>query len=151
MSKIAIIQGVNISEVGTREVGVYGIVAMDEYQKRLAEKYPDSLSFYTSDIEGELVKHIKEAAKSHDAIVINPGAYTHTSVAIADALRMAALPAVEVHLSQVWAREPYRSKSYIAECCITSISGAGLQGYELAILYLTQKINPSEESPGLLL
>ncbi len=151
MSKIAIIQGVNISEVGAREVGVYGNVLMGDYQMRLEEKYPGVLSFYTSDIEGELVHHIKEAAKSHDAIIINPGAYTHSSVAIADAMRVSALPAVEVHLSQVWAREPYRSKSYIAECCMASISGAGLQGYELAILYLTQKINPSEESPGLLL
>ncbi len=149
--KIAIIQGVNLSEVGAREVGVYGTVSLLEYESKLAEKYPEVLSFFHSDIEGQLVQLIKESAQCHQGIIINPGAYTHTSVAIADALRLVALPSVEVHLSQVFAREPYRRKSYIAEVCDASISGAGLQGYELALQFLSQKINPDEDSSGLLL
>ncbi len=149
--KIAIIQGVNISEVGTREVGVYGTVPLEEYESRLKKKYGNLLSFYHSDIEGELVEGIRDLGHTHEAIIINPGAYTHSSVAIADALRAVSIPSVEVHLSQVFAREPYRRKSHIAEVCIVSISGAGLEGYELAIQFLLKKINPDEDSPGLLL
>ncbi len=148
---IAFIQGVNLKEVGAREVGVYGTVSLLEYEKKLSQKYPGKLSFHHTDIEGELVKLIKKTSEKHDAIIINPGAYTHTSVAIADAIRLVALPTVEVHLSQVFARQPYRAKSYIAEVCEASFSGAGLQGYELALLYLLQKNNPDEESSGFLL
>ncbi len=137
--KIAIIQGVNISHVGTRQSDIYGTISMDTYQDRLAQKYPEQLGFYHSDIEGELVDLIHRVSSDHDAIIINPGAYTHTSVAMADALRSVNTPAVEVHISQVMAREPYRRRSYIAEVCIASISGMGLYGYDAAIQFLLQR------------
>lgn len=136
--KIAIINGVNLGAVGTRETDIYGSESFTEYEKNLQEKFADEITFYQSDIEGEIVEYIAQAARDSDAIIINPGAYTHSSVAIADALRAARVPAVEVHISQVMAREPYRRRSYVAEVCRVSISGMGLYGYESAVGYLLQ-------------
>ncbi len=137
--KIAIIQGVNIRSVGSRQPEIYGTRSMEDEQKGLEQSYPDLLSFLYSEDEGELVQIIQRAGQQHDAIIINPGAYTHTSVAIADALRAVGLPAVEVHISQVYSREPYRRRSYIAEVCQASISGMGLYGYRAAIDYILHR------------
>ncbi len=134
--KIAIIQGANLAEVGHREPEIYGETSWQEYQSELDRRYSAELDWYQSDVEGELVQIIKREGQTHDALILNPGAYTHSSVAIADALRMQSVPCVEVHLSQVMAREPYRRRSYIAEICEVSISGAGWYGYDLAIQYL---------------
>lgn len=136
MSRIAIIQGVNINQIGSREREIYGSTDIFDFQKKLEEEFEGILHFYYSNIEGDLVNFILSEKAVGGSIIINPGAYTHSSIAIADALRQVKAKKVEVHISQVFAREPYRKRSVVSESCDVSISGMGLAGYRHAILYL---------------
>tara|TARA_Y100001970_G_scaffold243807_2_gene309396 strand:- start:1645 stop:2091 length:447 start_codon:yes stop_codon:yes gene_type:complete len=135
--KILIINGPNLNLLGNRETDIYGSETLDDLKLR-CNKRGDSLSisidFRQSNHEGELVEWIQEAEKlSYSGIIINAGAYTHTSIAILDALRSIKKPIIEVHLSNIYKREDYRSRSYVSECADAIICGCGTIGYELAI------------------
>lgn len=131
--KILIINGVNLGVLGSREVDVYGNISFDTYLEQLRAQFPDcQIDFFQSDRVEDLVGKILEG-KSYQGIILNPGAYTHTSIVLADAVKAVPTPVVEVHISNLFAREQYRKKSCISGCCSGFISGFGLQGYALAI------------------
>lgn len=137
--RILVLNGPNINMLGIREPGIYGKNTFSdllELLNRTAAEEHIELEQYQSNHEGCLVDKIQEAYGKFDGIVINPAAYTHTSVAILDALKAVAIPAVEVHISDVDAREPFRQISYAGLACCKTIKGHGLEGYREAILYL---------------
>ena len=137
--KILVIHGPNINLLGKREPETYGVLTMDEINSKLkaiAAKNQIELSFFQSNIEGELVNQIQDS-DSFDGIIINPAAYTHTSVAIRDALAAIKIPAVEVHISNIYKREEFRHKSLTAAVVRGQICGFGAQSYELALLSFT--------------
>ncbi len=145
---LAIINGPNLNLIGTREPEIYGSQTLDEFFAILRKRYPQvSLSVYQNNVEGELINLIHHCRQGVDGIIINPGAYTHTSVALADALAAVAVPAIEVHISNVLAREDFRKTSYIASRCRGSISGLGLEGYALAIEYFLRQQASAPEAP----
>ena len=132
--KILIINGPNLNLLGRREPSVYGDESFDSYFKNLENKYPDVLlEYFQSNCEGEIITRIQQAGFSCDGIVLNAGGYTHTSIAIADAIRAVTAPVVELHISNVYAREPFRHTSMLAPACRGCICGFGLKGYDLAI------------------
>ena len=132
--KIMIINGPNLNLLGKREPDVYGSVSFDEYITELREKNAgDDIHYFQSNVEGELINKLHESGFSFDGIIINAGAYTHTSVAIADAVAAITAPVVEVHISNIFAREDYRHVSYLGRHCVGSISGFGLKSYEMAV------------------
>lgn len=134
MLKIAIINGPNLNLLGKREVEIYGSTSFEDYFNQLKQKYNKiELVYFQSNIEGELINKIQEFGFSYDSIILNAGAFTHTSIAIADAVAAIKTPVIEVHISNIFAREDYRHVSYIGKHCIGSISGFGLKSYELAI------------------
>lgn len=134
MKRILIINGPNLNLLGKREPGVYGNQSFDEYFQVLKEKYPDAgLEYFQSNHEGALIDKIHETGFSYDGIVLNAGAYTHTSVAIADAIRAVTTPVVEVHISNIHKREAFRHHSFLSEACKGCIVGFGLDSYRLAI------------------
>lgn len=134
MLKIAIINGPNLNLLGIREKEIYGSSSFEDYFKTLQQKFPTiDLSYYQSNIEGELINKLHEIGFTYDAIILNAGAYTHTSIAIADAVAGIKTPVIEVHISNIFAREDYRHVSYLGKHCKGSISGFGLNGYEMAI------------------
>ena len=135
MLKIAIINGPNLNLLGIREKEVYGTESFESYFKTLTEKFPDvaSIDYFQSNVEGELINRLQEIGFSYDGIILNAGAYTHTSIAIADAVAAIKTPVVEVHISNIFAREDYRHVSYLGKYCKGSISGFGLAGYEMAV------------------
>jgi 3-dehydroquinate dehydratase-2 len=133
---IAVLHGPNLNLLGTREPEVYGTVTLAEIDARLVERAKRrgaTVECFQSNHEGELVQRIHDVRARAQAIVINPGAYTHTSVAIADALRAVGLPAVEVHLSNLHKREPFRRRSLTAPACVGTIAGFGARSYELGL------------------
>ena len=137
--KILVLNGPNINMLGIREPGIYGKQTFSDLLTLLqqtAEEENVAVDQYQSNHEGCLVDKIQEALGKYDGIVINPAAYTHTSVAILDALKAVSIPAVEVHISNVDAREPFRQISYAAMACVHTIKGQGLDGYRQAIVYL---------------
>lgn len=137
--KILVLNGPNINMLGIREPGIYGKNTFSDLLRLLEETAKaENLEImqYQSNHEGDLVDKIQWAYGNMDGIVINPAAYTHTSVAILDALKAVSLPAVEVHISDVDAREPFRQISYAGMACVKTIKGQGLEGYRQAILYL---------------
>ncbi len=135
--KIAIINGPNLNLLGKREPEIYGNKNFEQYFKDLQDKFSEiELSYYQSNVEGELINKIQEYGFEYDGIIINPGGYTHTSVAIGDAIAAITAPVVEVHISNVAAREEFRKISHVSAKCKGTISGLGLKGYELAILSL---------------
>ena len=139
--KILVINGPNINMLGIREPGIYGKNTFADLLKLLedtAEKEGLEIQQFQSNHEGAIVDKIQEAFGNFDGIVINPAAYTHTSVAILDALKAVSIPAVEVHISDVDAREPFRQISYAGMACVKTIKGHGLEGYREAILYLKE-------------
>lgn len=137
--KIAIINGPNLNLLGKRETGIYGEVPFDTYFTSLQNKYPGvSLHYYQSNVEGELVNELQRVGYEYDGIILNPAAYTHTSVAIGDAIAAIKAPVVEVHISNVHAREDFRKLSHVSGKSAGSIFGLGLKGYELALLYLLE-------------
>jgi 3-dehydroquinate dehydratase-2 len=140
MKKILILNGPNLNLLGKREPEIYGSQTFEQYFETLKPLFPDTELFYfQSNHEGALIDKIHEVGFSFDGIVINAGAYTHTSVALADALSAIKTPAVEVHISNIHAREAFRHHSYLTAKCKGMICGLGLKGYELAIRYFTEK------------
>ena len=134
--RIIIINGPNLNLLGLREPGVYGQTSFEEFFTGLQEKYPEiALSFFQSNHEGALIDKIHEVGFTYDGIILNAGAYTHTSVALADAIAAIRTPVVEVHISNIFAREPFRHHSFPAPKCVGTIAGLGLKGYALAIEY----------------
>ena len=122
--------------LGKREPEIYGSRSFEDYFETLVQKYPDSeLSYYQSNVEGELVNKLHEVGFEHDAILINAGAYTHTSVALSDAIAGITSPVLEVHISNIYKRETFRHKSIISKECVGMIAGLGLKGYELGLNY----------------
>lgn len=139
MKRIEIINGPNLNLTGRREPEVYGTTTMEDCVAQLRQAFPDvEIGYYQSNVEGELISHIQQAGFSADGLVVNLGGYSHTSVALRDALLAVPAPKVEVHLSNIFAREDYRHHSYITSACRGMICGLGLQGYELAIRSLLQ-------------
>lgn len=133
--KISIINGPNLNLLGKREPEVYGSQTFEDYFKTLKEKYPQiELSYYQSNIEGELIDKIQEFGFSYDGIILNAGAYTHTSIGIGDAIKGITTPVVEVHISNTFSRESFRHQSYISGNAKGVILGFGMRSYELALL-----------------
>ena len=131
--RIAIINGVNLGCLGTREVNIYGTQTFEEYFKELERMFPDvELTYFQSDKIEELVDALRKG-QNCDGIILNPGAYTHTAIVLADTIKSISTPVIEVHISNLFGRELYRRRSVIAAHCAGFISGFGLQGYALAI------------------
>ena len=142
--KILVINGPNINMLGIREKNIYGAQTYENllaYIKDYCEKENVEVSFYQSNHEGDLVDKIQEAYGVFDGIVINPAAYTHTSVAILDALKAVSIPAVEVHISNIYEREEFRHVSYPSLVCVKSIYGKGFDGYCEAITFLKENFS----------
>ena len=138
MKKIAIINGCNLNLLGTREPEKYGKTTLADVEKQLkldAQKFGFELQFKQSNHEGELIDFIHGLRNAVDGIIINPGAFTHTSIALRDALLAVAIPFVEVHISNVYQRETFRQHSYFSDIAIGHIVGLGVKGYSLALQY----------------
>jgi 3-dehydroquinate dehydratase-2 len=134
--KIAIVNGPNLNLLGKREVDIYGSESFDSYFEKLKAAFPSiEFSYFQSNIEGELVNELQRVGFSYDGIILNPAAYTHTSVAIGDAIAAIKTPLVEVHISNIFGREDFRKLSYISGKAVGVISGLGLKGYNLALQY----------------
>jgi len=133
---IVIINGPNLNLLGTREPDVYGSQTFEQYYDGLQRKYPAiTFSYFQSNVEGELIDELQRAGMSCDGIIMNPGGYTHTSVAIGDAIAAIKAPVIEVHISNVHAREEFRRISHVSAKARGSIVGLGLKGYELAVQF----------------
>lgn len=142
MRKILVIHGPNLNLLGTRKVSVYGKTSLNAINKELkaqAAKKKVGIEFFQSNHEGEIVDRIQKAKKGVSAIIINPAAYTHTSVAIRDAIEASKVPAIEVHLSNIYAREEFRHHSLIAGACVGQIAGFGKKSYALALEVALEK------------
>ena len=138
--KCIVINGPNLNLLGVREPTIYGSEGFDSYFAELQRQFPDvTLDYFQSNHEGELVSKLQEVGFSYDGIVLNAAAYTHTSVAIADAVAAITAPVVEVHISNVYAREPFRHHSYLSPHAAGVIVGCGLDGYRLGVEFLTNK------------
>ena len=132
--KIQIINGPNLNLLGVREPGIYGSESFEAFLPQLQAKYPDvQIDYYQSNVEGELINKMQEVGFDYDGIVLNAGAYTHTSVALHDCIRSLKCPVIEVHISNVHQREEFRHKSLISAACKGVICGFGLDSYRLAI------------------
>ncbi|HEU4574874.1 MAG TPA: type II 3-dehydroquinate dehydratase [Chitinophagaceae bacterium] len=132
--KIAIINGPNLNLLGQREPGIYGTQSFATYFEELKKRYPAvSFSFFQSNVEGELINELQRVGFGYDGIIMNPGGYTHTSVAIGDAIAAIKTPVIEVHISNVHAREDFRKLSHVSAQSAGTIAGLGLKGYELAL------------------
>ena len=140
--KIQIINGPNLNLLGTREPGIYGQMSFEQYLPQLQARYPDfEISYYQSNVEGELINKMQEVGFSFDGIVLNAGAYTHTSVALHDCIRSLKCPVIEVHISNVHQREPFRHQSMISSACKGVVCGFGLDSYRLAIEGLKEGVS----------
>jgi 3-dehydroquinate dehydratase-2 len=138
--KIAIINGPNLNLLGTREPDIYGNLSFTEYLKKLQGKYQHlGIEYFQSNVEGELINYLHQAAENCQGIILNAGAYTHTSVAIADAVAAIKTPVIEVHISNTYAREEFRHRSYIAPKAAGVIVGFGFESYRLALDYFTRE------------
>ncbi|MCB9257387.1 MAG: type II 3-dehydroquinate dehydratase [Chitinophagales bacterium] len=135
MKKIQIINGPNLNLLGKRETDIYGTESFEDFYEDLKQIYNSDvqLAYYQSNVEGELVNKIQEVGFSFDGIILNAGAYTHTSIAIRDAISAIKVPVIEVHLSNVYAREEFRHQSMISGVCKGLIAGFGLESYVLAL------------------
>ena len=137
--RIAIINGPNLNLLGKRETDIYGNQPFEKYLEELKGKFPQvSFTYFQSNVEGELINELQRVGFEVDGIIINPGGYTHTSVAIGDAIAAIKTPVVEVHISNVHAREDFRKLSHVSGKSVGSIFGLGLKGYELAVQYFMQ-------------
>jgi 3-dehydroquinate dehydratase-2 len=139
--KLIIVNGPNLNLLGIREKEIYGGTSFEEYFQTIKNKFSNiDLEFFQSNHEGELIEKIQEIGFSYDGIIINAGGFTHTSVALRDAIASVETPAIEVHISNILTREEFRKKSFLSDVCKGIISGLGLKGYEFAIDYfLSQK------------
>jgi len=134
---ILIINGPNLNLLGKREPDIYGHQSFDDFFKELGSEFPThKIDYYQTNHEGSIIDKLQEADNQYDAVVLNPAAYTHTSIAIADCIKAIDVPVVEVHISDITKREAYRQKSFITEVAVHTIMGQGLNGYALAIEWL---------------
>lgn len=134
MKKILIINGPNLNLLGKREPTIYGSASFEDYLHSLRDQYPEcDIAYYQSNVEGELINKIHEVGFGYDGIILNAGAYTHTSIALHDAIKAVTTPVVEVHISNVHAREPFRHVSMISAACKGVVVGFGLNSYRLAL------------------
>ena len=141
MKKILVINGPNLNLLGTREPEIYGRLTLNDIETQLknkAEQLKVEIECFQSNCEGEIVNKIGLAKNKFDAIIINPAAYTHTSVAIRDAISAVDIATIEVHISNIYSREEFRHKSFISPVCIGQISGLGIDGYLLALEYFSK-------------
>ncbi len=139
---IAIINGPNLNLLGKREVDIYGNESFDTFLEKLKTSFPAvTFSFFQSNIEGELIDEIQRVGFSCDGIVLNPAGYSHTSVSLGDAVAAVKAPVVEVHISNIFAREEFRKHSFVSTAAVGVISGLGLRGYELAVQFLLKDKN----------
>ncbi len=142
MLQVAIVNGPNLNLVGTRETDIYGGQSLEAYYKTLEQQFPQvAFTYYQSNVEGELINFLHSCRGRVDGIVFNGGAYTHTSIAIPDAIAAINIPVVEVHISNIYAREEYRKTSYTAAKAVGCITGLGLQGYALAVQYFINTLS----------
>ena len=141
MKKILILNGPNLNLQGKRDINIYGTTTFEEYTASLAKQYEGRVEFdyFQSNIEGELINAIHESVGKYDGVVLNAGGYTHTSVALRDAISAVSTPVVEVHISSILAREEFRHTSVIAPVCIGSIAGFGSFSYHLALAALIER------------
>lgn len=138
--KILILNGPNLNLIGKREPEIYGNQSLDEYLDAVKKRFPDCvIDNCQSNHEGVLIDKLQEAMEKYDGVVMNPGGYAHTSIALADAVRAIKIPVVEVHISNIYEREEYRHHSFTAEAAVKSIVGHGLEGYAEALEYLIQQ------------
>ena len=138
--RIAIINGPNLNLLGKREIDIYGNMPFESWLEQLKTAYPQvQFSYYQSNVEGELINELQRVGFEYDGVILNPAGYTHTSVAIGDAIAAIKTPVVEVHISNVHAREDFRKLSHVSGKSVGSIFGLGLKGYELAIQFLMDK------------
>ncbi len=139
--KILLINGPNLNLLGIREKSIYGTTSFETYFRTLQNRFPEiEMEYYQSNVEGELINKIHEKGFDYDGIIVNAGAYTHTSVAIRDAISGVKSPVVEVHISNILTRESFRHESLIGPACIGSIMGFGLDSYRLGIEAITEHI-----------
>lgn len=142
MIRLLVINGPNLNMLGIREPGIYGRYTLGDLEVMLRENFPEiSFTFFQSNHEGAIVDEIQRAYGVMDGIIINPAAYTHTSIAILDALKAVGLPAVEVHLSDISARESFRRHSYISAACLATIAGRHFEGYREAASLLISHLS----------
>ena len=135
--KILILNGPNLNLLGKREPEIYGRLSFDEYLPQLRERFPQhEIAYFQTNHEGVMIDKLQEADGQYNAVVMNPGGYAHTSIALADCIRSISIPIVEVHISDLSKREPYRQHSYSGEACVKRIMGMGLEGYAQAIIAL---------------
>jgi 3-dehydroquinate dehydratase-2 len=140
--KLIIINGPNLNLLGKREKEIYGTEKFDTFLEALKNEFPDAdISYFQSNVEGEIINEIQKVGFEYDGIILNAGAYTHTSVAIRDAIAAISTSVIEVHLSNIYARESFRHESLIAPKCIGTITGFGMESYKLAVLYFLEKIS----------
>ena len=138
--KIQIINGPNLNLLGKREPGIYGSNTFETCLEQLRQRYPDvQIDYYQSNVEGELINKMQEVGFSYDGIVLNAGAYTHTSIALHDCIRAITTPVIEVHISNVHKREDFRHHSWLSSACLGVICGFGMDSYRLAVDHL---VNP---------
>ena len=137
--KVIIINGPNLNLLGKREEAIYGNISFDDYLKTLKDEFSQlEIDYYQSNIEGELIDKLQEVGFTYNAILLNAGGYTHTSVALADCIKAIETPVTEVHISNIYAREDFRKKSVLSENCKAVICGLGLDSYKAALLTLKQ-------------
>ena len=135
--KVIIINGPNLNLLGVREKSIYGNISFEQYFKKLVEEFPNlELEQFQSNVEGDLIDKLQEVGFIYDAILLNAGGYTHTSVAIADCIKSIEVPVIEIHISNIYAREEFRQKSLLSENCKAVICGLGLDSYKAALIAL---------------
>ena len=133
--KVMIINGPNLNLLGKREEAIYGNISFDEYLKTLKDEFPKlQIDFYQSNVEGELINKLQEVGFSYDYILLNAGGYTHTSVALTDCVKAIETPVIEVHISNIYAREDFRKKSLLSPNCKAIICGLGLDSYKAGLI-----------------
>jgi 3-dehydroquinate dehydratase-2 len=138
--KILILNGPNLNLTGQRETKLYGTLSFEDYIVELRKSFPEiNIDYHQTNVEGELINKMQEADFDYNAIILNAGAYTHTSIAIGDTIKGIETPVVEVHISNIFSRENFRHTSYISPYCIGSITGFGLDSYRLAIAFFHSK------------
>ena len=138
--KILLLNGPNLNLLGEREPAVYGSTSFEDYLVEMRRNFPQAELFYEqSNVEGELINYLHQYRRQVSGVVLNAGGYTHTSIALADAVGAISVPVVEVHLSNIFAREEYRKTSFIAARCVGSISGFGMLSYKLAVQYFLER------------
>lgn len=138
--KILVLNGPNLNLIGRREPEVYGTQSLDEFLDAVKKRFPEHhIDTFQSNHEGVLIDKLHEAMDRYDGVVMNPGGYSHTSIALADAVRAIAIPVVEVHISNIFERESFRHHSYTADAAVKTIVGHGLEGYAEAIEYLIKQ------------